>query len=347
MMRSLLYPAAIAAALPLVPSPAGAVDFIRGDANGDGIGSVADVLMVGKWLFQEAAAPPCLNSADADDNGKIDLTDAILILVSTVAAQALPPPYPAAGPDPSVNDGGYPDCASYGQGTIGEAPDMALRVINAVAPGGDSGFATIAIALTTTAPIAGYSGRIRVGGDVVADVADPPVDRILVESPDSFRSYTEAGHDGDAVLFSEVPRFVLRRGQVMETLPPGDDVRALEITVCLKQGAPAGRYPLVLEAGEVADSEAARASRPTLISGELVIGSDVTAVASCKGGPVGPPPPPEQVNAAYKLGSVLGAPGSTVAMPFFVRADTPIQAYAFSVDFDEEVLEAVSGEYAW
>jgi hypothetical protein len=115
----------------------------------------------------------------------------------------------------------------------------------------------------------------------------------------------------------------------------------------LKQGAPAGRYPLVLEAGEVVDFETARASRPTLISGELVIGSDVTAVASCKGGPVGPPPPPEQVNAAYKLGSVLGAPGSTVAMPFFVRADTPIQAYAFSVDFDEEVLEAVSGEYAW
>jgi hypothetical protein len=46
-----------------------------------------------------------------------------------------------------------------------------------------------------------------------------------------------------------------------------------------------------------------------------------------------------------RMDALVKAPISTV--PFTIRSDVPVEAYRYSIDFDEEVLEAVSVEPVW
>jgi len=66
-------------------------------------------------LFLGAAEPACLDAADADDSGVLDLTDAIYSLGWQFTGGAVPPPPgpSACGPDPSADtfkDCVYPGC---------------------------------------------------------------------------------------------------------------------------------------------------------------------------------------------------------------------------------------------
>ncbi|MBI4603919.1 MAG: hypothetical protein HY721_18340 [Planctomycetes bacterium] len=54
------------------------------------------------------------------------------------------------------------------------------------------------------------------------------------------------------------------------------------------------------------------------------------------------PPPP--MHAVFRLGEAAAAPGGEVSIPFTVEPDHHVHSYSISVDFDEEVLEALALE---
>ncbi len=86
------------------------VPFRRGHANEDGTLDVSDAVSILLWLFAGGRAPPCLDAADASDDEQVDLTDVVVVLDYLFRGGAAPPdPGPdACGPDPS---GDALDCA--------------------------------------------------------------------------------------------------------------------------------------------------------------------------------------------------------------------------------------------
>lgn len=71
--------------------------FVRGDVNIDGVVNVADPIALIQWLLVPGAGSPpdCADSADANDDGAIDMADAIYSLSAQFLAGA--PPFPAPG----------------------------------------------------------------------------------------------------------------------------------------------------------------------------------------------------------------------------------------------------------
>lgn len=76
--------------------------FRRGDANDDGRVNISDAVTILGFLFSGAEEPVCHDAADADDSGELELTDAIAILnFLFVGAGEIPAPYPEKGRDPN------------------------------------------------------------------------------------------------------------------------------------------------------------------------------------------------------------------------------------------------------
>jgi hypothetical protein len=82
----------------LVPYPL----FIRGDANRDTVVTVADGVVILKFLFQAGSNLSCPDAADFNDDGTIDISDPIALL-QYLFLGGLPPPAPCqcAGLDPT------------------------------------------------------------------------------------------------------------------------------------------------------------------------------------------------------------------------------------------------------
>ena len=80
-----------------------AIDFLRGDVNFDSRLDVTDAIGVLTFLFGgEFGFHNCLDAHDTDDNGRIDLADAIFTLNHLfLGGEALRPPFPLCGRDPS------------------------------------------------------------------------------------------------------------------------------------------------------------------------------------------------------------------------------------------------------
>jgi hypothetical protein len=66
------------------------------------------------YLFAAGPAPSCLDAADANDRGAVDIADAISILSHLFAnAGPLPAPFGQCGIDPTIDELGcesYPPC---------------------------------------------------------------------------------------------------------------------------------------------------------------------------------------------------------------------------------------------
>ncbi|MDO8509160.1 MAG: dockerin type I repeat-containing protein [Nanoarchaeota archaeon] len=76
--------------------------FIRGDANEDSKVDLSDAVYILGYLFQGQPSPLCQDVADTNDDGKMDLTDAIFLLNYLFKGdKQLPEPYPAEGTDPT------------------------------------------------------------------------------------------------------------------------------------------------------------------------------------------------------------------------------------------------------
>jgi hypothetical protein len=88
----------------LIPGRIAIVDditfFLRGDANGDQAVDVSDAIYTLDHLFLGGRSPRCPDAEDADDNGRLELTDAVVILGQLFLSDArIAEPYPAAGRD--------------------------------------------------------------------------------------------------------------------------------------------------------------------------------------------------------------------------------------------------------
>ena len=81
-------------------------DFIRGDADSSGTLNLADAIFTATWIYSDGQAPACRDACDANDDGRLDISDPIYTLLHLFTGSAPPPaPYPSPGPDPTFLDG--------------------------------------------------------------------------------------------------------------------------------------------------------------------------------------------------------------------------------------------------
>lgn len=79
--------------------------FRRGDADDNGGVNVTDALVVLAALFQGTGEPACLDAADTNDDGSFNLTDGIFLLGSLFQGTAQPPaPGAECGVDPTMDE---------------------------------------------------------------------------------------------------------------------------------------------------------------------------------------------------------------------------------------------------
>lgn len=83
----------------------GTPTFIRGDANDDGDVDLSDaVTILGDLFLGTPADAPCLDALDADDTGEVEITDAIYLLDALfTGGDDPPPPFPDPGIDPTLD----------------------------------------------------------------------------------------------------------------------------------------------------------------------------------------------------------------------------------------------------
>ena len=86
---------------PVDPPPPAGPRFVRGDADDNGIVNLTDAIFNLNYLFLGGAAPTCMDASDADNNGSLQLTDGIFILNYLFIGGAPPPdPNGECGLDP-------------------------------------------------------------------------------------------------------------------------------------------------------------------------------------------------------------------------------------------------------
>ena len=66
-----------------------AQEFLRGDTNGDGIVSLADMVQLERSLFGNGGLPTCLEAADVNDDGKVNIVDSVDLVKMFFFAEAL------------------------------------------------------------------------------------------------------------------------------------------------------------------------------------------------------------------------------------------------------------------
>ncbi len=64
--------------------------FVRGDADASEAIDITDVNVILEFLFTDGQAPPCLDAADVNDDGAVDVSDAIFELLFLFGGGAPP-----------------------------------------------------------------------------------------------------------------------------------------------------------------------------------------------------------------------------------------------------------------
>lgn len=281
-----------ASGLSLTPARAGGV-FVRGDANGDERVSISDASYVLKYLFMGGSPPGCLDAADVEDDGRVNITDSIRLLKYLFMRGSLPcSPFPEPGTD---GNGTEASCAEAGGGEPVEDPAARIDILDATATA--DGTVALTLLVSNASEIAGYSARISVEDDILANgQSSHPVDLTgLLDG--GFVEATVAERDLTVGFLTSFTRDV--------ALPPGDGVAVLELpAVCLARGTPAGEYALVVEEGELVDGATAGAILPALGSATLTVPVAIGDPAGCAhvmdgvreaycATPTDPPDPPD------------------------------------------------------
>jgi hypothetical protein len=323
--------------------PAAADDFIRGDANNDGIVTLSDGHSLMRSLFHTGQIL-CGDAADVDNNGEISLLDALGLINHVILGRAPPAsPFPEAGPDDGFEeeiDTRWP-CDDYGVGEPLDDPPARLWIVDAIAPGGADGRVAVRLAMANGTRAVGYYAEVD-GGGIFAPRTGDENDGV----------FDLSGAYADGLLgVTEGTGGVLRVGFVGSlwsdvAIPPGDGTEVLEIQLCLAPGTPAGTYPISLGAAEIIDFDSGRRILPEIAGGTLTVLEDVTA-ADCQVSS-STPPRTTSLNVTFKLEDSAGFRGSVVTMPFVVRVSAHARAdgFQFSIDFDEGVLQLLSAQPA-
>ena len=95
---------AAVALLGLLGHAAAQDEFRRGHLGTSGALRTSDALAILEHLFPEGRPYPlsCADAADADDNGRVEIADALVVLnYIHCLGPAPPPPFPHCGPDPT------------------------------------------------------------------------------------------------------------------------------------------------------------------------------------------------------------------------------------------------------
>lgn len=83
--------------------------FIRGDVDGLQGVDITDPIFLRGFLFLGDSDVPCQDAADANDDGKLDISDVVYLLSSLFTGAKEPnEPYPQAGVDPTADSLGCP-----------------------------------------------------------------------------------------------------------------------------------------------------------------------------------------------------------------------------------------------
>jgi len=90
--------------------------FVRADANADGKHDLSDAVFALTYLFSGGSPPPCTDSADSNGDGRIEISDPVHSLGYLFQGTEPPvAPFPTCGKDPKQNPLGcaeYPPCRS-------------------------------------------------------------------------------------------------------------------------------------------------------------------------------------------------------------------------------------------
>ncbi len=79
--------------------------FVRADANGDGLVDISDAIRTLLMMFLGEGEPACHDAVDSNDDGRLDLSDVLYTLAFLFREGLRPPaPYPAPGPDPTPDN---------------------------------------------------------------------------------------------------------------------------------------------------------------------------------------------------------------------------------------------------
>ena len=79
-------------------------EFIRGDANDDGVLNIADPIAILGILFSGDPAAACADAVDVNDDGNHDISDPISALGALFSGGVIPSPAGACGVDPTDTD---------------------------------------------------------------------------------------------------------------------------------------------------------------------------------------------------------------------------------------------------
>ena len=83
----------------------GEPQFVRGDTNDDGAVNIADAIATLGFLFGGDATPTCQDASDTNDDGAVNIADAIATLGHLFGGGGpLPAPFPSCGVDPAPAD---------------------------------------------------------------------------------------------------------------------------------------------------------------------------------------------------------------------------------------------------
>ena len=79
--------------------------FRRGDADANGVLAISDAIVILGYLFSAAKAPSCLAAADVTDAGALNITDPVYLLTHLFQGGPAPPePFKSCGSDPTEDD---------------------------------------------------------------------------------------------------------------------------------------------------------------------------------------------------------------------------------------------------
>ena len=79
--------------------------FLRGDSDQNGTIQLTDAVCLLDYLFRGGRVLSCEDAADSNDDGRIDISDGILILRFLFSGGDRPRmPFPRAGMDPTDDD---------------------------------------------------------------------------------------------------------------------------------------------------------------------------------------------------------------------------------------------------
>jgi hypothetical protein len=79
--------------------------FIRGDFDRNSQVNITDAVGMADYLFRSGPAPECPDAADSNDDGTLDVSDPLFLLIHLFLQGTLPAPSPEPGQDPTNRDG--------------------------------------------------------------------------------------------------------------------------------------------------------------------------------------------------------------------------------------------------